>query len=127
MPVLVAYASKHGATRQIAERIGEVLRASGLDAEVRPVRSAGDPAGYDAVVLGSAVYFGAWRREGTAYVRRHRGALSGRPVTRLVVRGNGSAPPAAEAMSSWRRARSPAATASPSPAGSCSASPPSSS
>ena len=80
MPVLVAYASKHGATRQIAERIGEVLRATGLDAEVRPVHSAGDPAGYDAVVLGSAVYFGAWRREGTGYVRRHRGALSGRPV-----------------------------------------------
>ena len=32
MSILVAYASKHGATRQLAERIGETLRAAGWDA-----------------------------------------------------------------------------------------------
>ncbi|MGQ9852506.1 MAG: hypothetical protein ACUVTG_03795, partial [Candidatus Oleimicrobiaceae bacterium] len=34
-PVLVAFASKYGATNEIAERIGQVLRTAGLEAEVR--------------------------------------------------------------------------------------------
>jgi menaquinone-dependent protoporphyrinogen oxidase len=80
MSILVAYASKHGATRQLAERIGETLRAAGRDAEVRPVEAAGDPAGHDAFVIGSAVYFGSWRKEATAYVRRNRAVLASRPV-----------------------------------------------
>jgi menaquinone-dependent protoporphyrinogen oxidase len=80
MPILVAYASKHGATGQIAERIAATLRAAGLAARVRPIEAVGDPAGYDAVVLGSAVYFGSWRKEATAFVRRHRAVLAGRPV-----------------------------------------------
>ena len=80
MSILVAYASKHGATRQIAERIGETLRAAGRDAEVRPIEAAGDPAGYDAFVIGSAVYLGSWRKEATAFVRRNRAVLANRPV-----------------------------------------------
>ena len=80
MSILVAYASKHGATRQLAERIGETLRAAGRDAAVRPVEAAGDPAGYDAFVIGSAVYLGSWRKEATAFVRRHRAVLANRPV-----------------------------------------------
>jgi menaquinone-dependent protoporphyrinogen oxidase len=56
MSILVAYASKHGATQEIAERIAETLRATGGTVEVRPVESAGELAGYDAFVLGSAVY-----------------------------------------------------------------------
>ena len=80
MSILVAYASKHGATRQIAQRIGETLRVAGRDAEVRPVEAAGDPVGYDAFVIGSAVYFGAWRKEATAFVRRHQAVLAERPV-----------------------------------------------
>ena len=38
--VLVAYASKHGATQQIAERLAEQLTGSGREAEARPVKSA---------------------------------------------------------------------------------------
>jgi menaquinone-dependent protoporphyrinogen oxidase len=83
MTILVAYASKHGATREIAERVAETLRDSGLDAEVRPIGAAGDPAGYEAFVLGSAVYFGSWRKEATAFVRRHRAVLATRPVWRF--------------------------------------------
>jgi menaquinone-dependent protoporphyrinogen oxidase len=54
MRVLVAFASKHGATADIAERIAEMLPRSGHEVTVRAVAEAGDPSGYDAVVLGSA-------------------------------------------------------------------------
>jgi len=80
MSILVTYASKHGATRQIAQRIGEKLRAAGLDAEVRPIRAADDVRGYDAVVIGSAVYFESWLKEATNFVRRHETVLARLPV-----------------------------------------------
>jgi menaquinone-dependent protoporphyrinogen oxidase len=80
MMVLVAYASKHGATQQIAERIAATLRAAGQTAEARPVRSVDDLAAYDAVVIGSAVYFGSWLKAATAFVRRNRAALADRLV-----------------------------------------------
>jgi menaquinone-dependent protoporphyrinogen oxidase len=80
MSVLVAYASRYGATQQIAERIAATLRANGLDAEARPVKAAGDLAGYDAFVVGSAVYYGSWRKDAAEFVRRNQGILAERPV-----------------------------------------------
>jgi menaquinone-dependent protoporphyrinogen oxidase len=80
MSVLVAYASKHGATQGIADRVAEVLRAAGQQVEARRVTSAGDLADYDAFVIGSAVYFGSWRKEAAAFVRHNRAALTRRPV-----------------------------------------------
>lgn len=75
MTVLVTYASKHGSTQGIAEAIAARLRGRGLVAEVRPVREvkALDP--YDTVVLGSAVYLGAWLKEAQAFLDRHEEAL----------------------------------------------------
>jgi menaquinone-dependent protoporphyrinogen oxidase len=78
--VLVVYGSKHGATAEIAERIGATLRAAGLGVDVADARQAAAPAGYDAVVLGSAVYIGAWRREAARYLTQHEAALQGLPV-----------------------------------------------
>ena len=54
MLILVAYATRHGATQGIAERIAERLRTAGLDAEVRPATDVRDPSGYDAFVVGGA-------------------------------------------------------------------------
>lgn len=80
MNVVVAYASKHGSTRQIAERIAAVLRVEGVDADVLPADKAGDLDGYDAVILGSAVYMGRWRPEAWRFVRRHRAQLASVPL-----------------------------------------------
>jgi menaquinone-dependent protoporphyrinogen oxidase len=62
--VLVSAASRHGSTAEIAERIGRVLRQEFADApatrvDVLPPDGV-DPDGYDALVLGSAVYMGHW-------------------------------------------------------------------
>lgn len=78
--VLVAFSSKHGATAGIASRIGAKLETAGLAVDVRDVGDVQDPAGYDAVVLGSAVYLGSWRREAATFAREHAVALSARPV-----------------------------------------------
>lgn len=40
MKILVAYATKHGATRGLAERIAATLERRGLDATLRPAAHA---------------------------------------------------------------------------------------
>ena len=80
MTILVAYASKHGATREVAQRIAERLTALGQEAEALPVDTAPDVTAYEAVVLGSAIYYGSWMKEATEYLLRHQAALVSRPV-----------------------------------------------
>lgn len=78
--VLVAYATKYGSTAEIGEKIGQVLRQAGLDADVLPVNHVSDPAPYRAVVLGSAFYVGRWRKEATKFLKANEQALTERPV-----------------------------------------------
>jgi menaquinone-dependent protoporphyrinogen oxidase len=78
--VLVVYATKYGATAGIAEKIGQVLRDAGWTVDVQQAGQAGDPAAYQAVVLGSAVYIGRWRKEAVHYLKTHEQALAQRPV-----------------------------------------------
>ena len=80
MKVLVTTASEHGATGEIAEAIGEVLRGRGLDVTVLPTGEVGSIDEYDAVVLGSAVYAGHWLRAARDLVERSSSALAARPV-----------------------------------------------
>ncbi|MDQ6644867.1 MAG: flavodoxin domain-containing protein, partial [Chloroflexota bacterium] len=80
MAVLVAYASKHGSTQGIAERISEKLQQLGKEAEVRPVDAVEDPGSYEALVIGSAIYYGSWLKEATEWVRRNQAILAERPV-----------------------------------------------
>jgi len=79
MKVLVTAATKYGATGEIAEAIGEVLREHGLDTTVGPPGDA-TVDGYDAVVLGSAVYAGHWLKPARELVDRAGDALAARPV-----------------------------------------------
>jgi menaquinone-dependent protoporphyrinogen oxidase len=80
MTVLVAAASKHGATAEIAARIGADLTAGGLDVAVMKLRDVEDVSRYEAVVVGSAVYFGQWMREARTFVDTHAQELAERPV-----------------------------------------------
>lgn len=80
MTILVAYATRHGSTAAIAERIAATLRAAGLAAEARPVTEVRDVAPYDAVIIGSAAYMYHWLKDATAFAKRHRAELRQRPV-----------------------------------------------
>ena len=79
-PVLVTYASTHGATAEIAEAIRDGLIAHEVDAVSLPVGEAGDPADYRAVVLGSAVYAGRWDPLAIRFLRGNREVLAERDV-----------------------------------------------
>ena len=80
MKVLVAYASKTGSTEGIAEFIGEKLRAHGIQVDIQGVDSARDLAGYDAFVIGSALYYGHWLEDAKRFVSQNRSILASRPV-----------------------------------------------
>ncbi len=80
MTVLVAYASKHGSTQGIAERITGKLQQMGKQAEARSVDAVKNPGSYEALVIGSAIYYGSWMKEATEFVHRNETMLAGRPV-----------------------------------------------
>ena len=80
MPVLVVYASKHGSTRGIAERIAAKLTDEGHPAEARPVQEASGLEGYDAFVIGSAAYAFHWMDEALAFVKCNSAVLKRVPV-----------------------------------------------
>jgi menaquinone-dependent protoporphyrinogen oxidase len=76
--VLVAFASKHGSTAEIAEAIADELRRNGLHADCRPAGDVKDLSGYDAVVLGSAVYIKRWRHDARHLLHKHGKELAAR-------------------------------------------------
>lgn len=80
MRVCVVYASKHEATAGIAQAIARTLRERGFDVDVADARSAPAPEPYDALVIGSAVYVGQWRKEAVAYLRVYAEVLRGKPT-----------------------------------------------
>ena len=76
----MAAASKHGATEEIAERIGADLTSWGLEVEVRKLGEVEDVRPYEAVVLGSAIFYGKWMKEAIRFVALHEGELAERPT-----------------------------------------------
>ena len=78
--ILVAYASKYGSTKEIAEKIGQVLTDAGFAVDVLPADKVADVAPYQAVVLGSAVYSGNWRKAAANFLKANEKALAGRPL-----------------------------------------------
>ena len=83
MKVLVSAASKHGATAEIGDRIAAALRdalPAGTDVDVVAAENVTTVDGYEAVVLGSAVYMGRWLDSARRLAETHAAELSTRPV-----------------------------------------------
>jgi menaquinone-dependent protoporphyrinogen oxidase len=78
--VLVGYATKYGSTQEVAEAVAATLRESGLTAAVQPAREVRTLEGYDAVVLGAALYMFRWHKDALGFLSKHRKALAERPV-----------------------------------------------
>lgn len=78
--VLVTYATKYGATAEIAEHIGQTLQDTGLQVDVQPVKQVRNIQPYSAAIIGSAVYIGAWRKEAVKFLQLHELELAKIPV-----------------------------------------------
>lgn len=100
--ILVTYASKHHATEEIAERIGEILqRSGGRTVDVLPADSVNDISAYDAVILGSAVYMGQWQPAAAEFLKTFEVELAKRP-TWIFSSGPTADGDPVEALKGWR-------------------------
>jgi menaquinone-dependent protoporphyrinogen oxidase len=82
---LIAYASRAGSTAEVAETIGNVLRESGLNVDVRSVKDVRSLTGYDALVLGSAIWAGKPLPEMQRFVADQHEALARLPVAYFIL------------------------------------------
>ncbi|MFN3538670.1 MAG: flavodoxin domain-containing protein [Rhodococcus sp. (in: high G+C Gram-positive bacteria)] len=86
MRILIATASRHGATREIGQWLGSNLshELSSVDgATTVDVRDASDVDSiveYDAAIIGSGVYMGRWLRDARSLIAREQAELETMPV-----------------------------------------------
>ncbi|HEX8866832.1 MAG TPA: flavodoxin domain-containing protein [Lentzea sp.] len=78
--VLVAYATKMGGTKEIAEAIAARIRAASHEVTLLDAAKVRSVEPYEAVVLGSALYAARWRQEAVKLLKRNEHALARRPV-----------------------------------------------
>lgn len=113
MKILVATASRHGATREIGEKLGADiaagLRDRGVDARVDicDAEQVDDVAGYDAAIVGSAVYMGRWLKSARKLVDRELEQFQSVPVWLFssgpVVAEDTPSPDTGSATAPWAR------------------------
>jgi len=68
MKALIVYGGKYGSTKVISEWIAERLN---LDTVIKDARDAPSPDDFDLVLLGSAIYEGAFTPEVSDYIDKH--------------------------------------------------------
>lgn len=80
MKVLVAVGSKYGASRDIAQAIADELHTLGFEVDCMDAYEVNSVTYYDAVIVGSAVYGGFWRKDAAALIRENADTLTHREV-----------------------------------------------
>ncbi len=78
--VLVAYASRFGSTQEVAEAITTALREAGMEVELQAMQEVQKLDGYEAVVLGAALYNARWHADAHQFLAKHQAVLQQRPV-----------------------------------------------
>jgi menaquinone-dependent protoporphyrinogen oxidase len=69
-----------GSTQEVAEAMAATMREQGLTVDVRPAREVTTLDGYEAVVLGAALYMFRWHKDAKRFLGRQRKALATRPL-----------------------------------------------
>ena len=78
--ILVAYATRHSSTGGIAEHIADVLCGLNHKVDLRYVENVSSIEGYDAVIVGSAIYEFNWLLVATDFIERFKLPLASMPV-----------------------------------------------
>ncbi|WP_194949616.1 flavodoxin domain-containing protein [Actinomyces trachealis] len=80
MKILLVASSRHGSTEEVANVLADELRQAGLEVDLERPEDVVSVAGYEAFVIGSAVYLTHWTEEAMDFCGRFREALSAHPV-----------------------------------------------
>lgn len=78
--ILVAYATHHGSTREVAEKIAALLQETGFAVEVHPARRVRTIGGYCAVILGAPLYMFRLHKDARRFLSRNRKNLPNIPA-----------------------------------------------
>lgn len=78
--VLVAYATRYGSTKEVAEAVADTLRQSGLAVDCQPAHDIRSLEQYSAVVLGAPLYMGHWHKDAIQFLERYGATLATLPV-----------------------------------------------
>jgi len=80
MRVLVTWGSQRGGTEGIARVIAETLEHEGLEVDLLPPKRALDAHGFDAVIVGGALYANRWHEDARHFVAKRERDLRRVPV-----------------------------------------------
>lgn len=78
--ILIAYASKYGSTREVAESIASTLQERLLRVDVKAAEDVEHVDEYAGVVLGGGIYMGRWHRNARGFSKVFERELSRLPV-----------------------------------------------
>jgi menaquinone-dependent protoporphyrinogen oxidase len=78
--ILIAYGTKHGSTREVADSLAYALCEHDLKVTTLPAAQVNDLSPYDAVVIGGSLYTGRWHPDALDFLKRHRGVLETMPI-----------------------------------------------
>ena len=80
MKILLTSSSRHGSTDEVAAVIAERLQAAKIDVDIKRPEDVDVVDGYDAFILGSAVYMTKWTPEAVDFTERFHEPLKVKPV-----------------------------------------------
>jgi menaquinone-dependent protoporphyrinogen oxidase len=78
--MLIAYASRHESTHEVAEAVAAALREAGEEVEVRLACDVDDLDASEPVILGAPLYMGRWHKDARHFLTRHRAELATTPI-----------------------------------------------
>ncbi len=78
--VLIAYATRYGSTKEVAEKIGQILIQSGFEIDVLPCKKVEKIESYQFIVIGAPFYIGSMLKDAKKFLMKNQDILSRKPV-----------------------------------------------
>ncbi len=78
--VLIAFATRYGSTKEVAEKIGQLLIQNGFDVDILPCKKVEKIESYQFIVIGAPFYIGRMLKEANNFLLKNQDILSRKPA-----------------------------------------------